>query len=976
VRVSAGKQSTVVAALLLRANQIVPAESLSTALWGDAAPPSALASLATYVARLRQALGPELAARIQTVSRGYRLELDPQDEADHLLAAQLELRARALVAEGNWADADEAAAAGLGLWRGDALQDIDSVELCDQFGPYLEDLRMRLEELRIDARLALGDLAYCLPVLRTLTERHPLRDPLYEKEFAALYGAGRRADAQALFRRVRVLLRDELGVEPSRTLRAMHELSLREAPAEELLALLDIGPRTRFPAQGAAAGELDGHRAADRHPLLDHHFPTPPRRFVGREPELAELNRAMAGNRAPEQPGLTLLVGMAGVGKTSLALAWAHKHAAEYPDGRIYLDLKGFAERGTPLDPDTAVKILLDLLGVGKQRLPATAHGRTALYRATLADLNLLIVLDNAADAEQVRALLPVSGGCQVLAASRSSLASLVTIDFARTVRLAPLSAEESTDLLQLRLGPDRTLGHQDAVAAIAQRCAHLPLALVVAAGRAWTRPDISLEELAEQLDPSGDGLAALDGGDPAIDVRTVLSWSYRQLDEEHARLFRLLAVHPGPDISVPAAASLADRPRAEAQRMLVELEAMNMLEPRGPGRYRLHSLLRAFAGEQSVLREKPEQRCAAYRRLVDSYLLSAIDADALLVTHSVLTELRLEPGPGVDLVRFDGPREALDWLDLERETLSCLVAETAAAGLDAAVWQLTCAQSYGLERAARWREELAHGRLALDAARRLGDPVAEAHVLRLFARALARFCGDVDGGLLHVEQALELYTTAGHELGIAESHRTRGNILHMAGEPLAALADLHFYLRYVEENGHAHGRAMAMNSIAYITAHLGREQEALALCRRALDLMLADGEIAHIGHLWDSLGMIQRRLGDLPQAASNYRRAVDAFDDAGNAYQAALARMRLGDVLAQQAQFAAAVPPAVRAGTARPAAGTGAAHSAAEAAADAEADAEPADAAAERVWDEALTVFEELRLPEAAQVRQRLAER
>lgn len=551
--------------MLLRANQTVPAESLSTALWGDAAPPSALAGLATYVARLRQALGPEPAARIQTVSRGYRLELGEEDEADHLLAAQLETQARWYAAEGRWADADEAAAAALGLWRGEALQDIASAELCDQFGPHLDDLRMRLEELRIDARLALGDFEFCLPALRVLTERHPLRDPLYEKEFAALYGAGRRADAQALFRRVRVLLRDELGAEPSRTLRCLHELSLREAPSWELVALLTSGGRAllasmsvqasvspsapsqvpataqvpvtsqvpatahaQIPAQSrasasaaASAGTVSVPATAASVPvaavaapeqdapstrttLLDHHFPPPPRRFVGREAELAELTAAMAGNRAPEQPGLTLLVGMPGVGKTSLALAWAHRHAADYPDGRLYLDLKGFAERGTPLDPDAAVKILLDLLGVGERRLPSSAPGRTALYRATLAVRRLLIVLDNAADAEQVRPLLPVAGPSQVLAASRSSLASLVTIDFARTVRLRPFSAQESGDLLHLRLGPERTAGHEAAVAAIAQRCAHLPLALVVAAGRAWTRPDISLEALAGQLDPRG----------------------------------------------------------------------------------------------------------------------------------------------------------------------------------------------------------------------------------------------------------------------------------------------------------------------------------------------------------------------------------------------------------------------------------------------------------------------------------------
>jgi tetratricopeptide (TPR) repeat protein len=624
---------------------------------------------------------------------------------------------------------------------------------------------------------------------------------------------------------------------------------------------------------------------------------------------------------------------MAGVGKSMLALTWAHRSAAAYPDGRIYLDLKGFAEPGTPLTAEETVRILLDCFGIPEHQMPATAAGRVALYRAVLADKRVLIVLDNVGHPDQVRPLLPPAGPAQLLVTSRNALASLVTIDFARTLTLEPLSARESRDLLNLRLGPERTAGHEEAVAAIAEHCAHLPLALVVAAGRAWVRPDIPLEELAAQLGEMGSALGALDGGDAAINVRTVLSWSYRQLSPEAARVYRLLALHPGPDVSVPAAASLAALPVPVAQTTLTELVSMNMATVDADGRYRRHGLLEAFAAERLAAEEDRAGRDAAFRRLVDHYLRAAVTANMFGSTAPLPSVEELPPPmPDTVVVPITDTAGAVAWFDGEREVLSALVPAVAAAGLDVELWQLACALSAGLTRVGRLQEDVANARLALAAAQRLGDPVAEAHVHRMFGRDLPR-SGDPENGLRHLEAALDLYVAAGHQKGVAETKRTVANIRVVQGDLAAAVPLLHEYLAHAEAADDPHGQAMGLNALGWSYAHLGRLHEALACCRKALKLKLASGRMDHIGIMWDSLALVHHRLGDLDEAQTCYQRAIDACLAEGDTTQAALCSMRLGDALHDRGDH----------GTARAS------------------------------WREALAVLEAARRPEAALVRERL---
>ncbi|WP_370367912.1 BTAD domain-containing putative transcriptional regulator [Catenulispora sp. GP43] len=941
VPVPAGKQSSVLAALLLRPGQVVGFDALVGALWADRPVAGARSGLATYVSRLRAVLGPDGGSRVRHEGRGYLFAPEPGDEIDHVRAADLECRARAAAVEGRWSQAREASSTALGLWRGEALADVESDELRCEYLPYLDELRIRLEQLRIDAHLACGDFDAILPALRVVSGTHPLNEPFHERHFVALYGAGRHADAQEWYRQVRLRLREEIGSEPSPLLRRFYEQTLRGAGVGAMVDEL-LGPRfltrpaaavSELPMPGALAAVREAETFSTDPPYPDL-LPPPPRRFVGRDSELISLTEAMRGNHPPELPGLTLLVGMAGVGKSALALTWAHRSASEYPDGRIYVDLKGFADRGAPLTVDEAVRTLLDCFGVPEHRMPATAAGRVALYRAVIADKRVLIVLDNVGHSDQVRPLLPPAGPAQLLVTSRSALASLVTIDFAKAVNLEPLSARESRDLLNLRLGAERTSGHEEALAAIAEHCAHLPLALVVAAGRARVRPQTPLAELAAQLGEIGSSLGTLDGGDAAVNVRTVLSWSYRQLSPEAARLYRLLALHPGPDLSTAAAASLAGLPLADAQATLAELVSMNMAAVDAGGRYGRHGLLEAFATERLAAEEDEGERDAAYRRLVDHYLRAAVSASVYGSTVALPSPAELPPArPGTVFTPITDTAGGVAWFDSEREVLSVLVPAVAAAGLDAELWQLACALSTGLARMGRLQEDVANARLALEAARRLADPVAEAHVHRMFGRDLPRL-GDPEGGLRHLGRALELYCAAGHMEGIAETKRTVANVRVVQGDLAAAVPLLQEYLAHAEAADDRHGQAMALNALGWSYAHLGRLPEALASCRKALKLKVATGRLDHIGMLWDSLALVHHRLGDLDEAQTCYHRAIEACLAEGDTTQAALSSMRLGDALRDRGDHA----------TAR------------------------------RNWREALAVFEAARRPEAALVRERLA--
>jgi len=889
VAVTAGKQRAVLAALLLRGNRVVSSGTLIGSLWDEDAPSSARASLLNYVARLRRALGPEAAARLQTVTGGYRLRIADDAEVDHLQASLLESRARTCATAGDWGGAERLTGQALALWRGDPLEDIPPSRLHTAHLQGLEDLRLRLQELGVDACLCRSRFDRALPLLAELTHQHPLRETLHERRFLALYAAGHRAEALALFRHVRALLREELGVEPSPSMRELHQLALREVPPRELLAASAVGPLSPAPA-GATAPAGPFEQAEGFWPLGSQ-LPAVPRLVAGRDAELLDLTSLLAGPDTTPAGGVALLVGPAGVGKTTLALAWAHRAAAWFPDGRLYLDLNGFAATGEPMAADSAVRVLLDCIGVPAGNLPATPEGRIAMYRSLIAGKRLLLVLDNARDADQVRPLLPPDRTCRALVTSRQTLASLAAREGAAVIALAPLSEAGAHELLTARLGAERTAGQEEAVRLIAAHCGRLPLALVVAAARAASLPGVALEALAAELS------TRQLGGQPMASIRAVFSWSYRQLAPEPARVFRLLGLHPALDISLAAAASAAGLDRQAAGLVLAELCAMNLISEHIPGRYSLHCLLHAFAAELAAA-STDAVRMEASRRLLDYYLQTSVAANCAIATYPLPDKPDpAEAAPGVTPDRFDGPDSAAAWFRAESAVLDRVITDAAASGFDTYVWQLVCARAVSKSNAGQWRENVEWGALALAAARLLGDRAAQGHAHLMIGRELARL-GECGSGFEHLRCALELFKNEGSIRELSQTHRALGNGFGAAGDFGSAIEHMRHYLNFTHATGHRLGEAMALNSMGWLLAKLGQEGQALEYCRRSVDLLkAAGGHRASEGHVWDTLGFIHYRLGEHEDAIAWYRAAAASFDAVGNKYQQALAYQRAGDV-------------------------------------------------------------------------------
>ncbi|MET9228742.1 BTAD domain-containing putative transcriptional regulator [Lentzea sp. NPDC003310] len=593
VAVPTGRVQTLLATLLLRPNQFVSVDELVERLW-DGEPPTAGRAHKTVqmvVARLRRSLGG--ANRVRTVPGGYRFDVDP-DELDLL-------RFRALVAAQDFT-------AATALWRGPALGDVASDALHREDVPALAEERLDAVESRIEADLHRGLGRELVAELRSLVADHPLRESFWRQLMLALCRAGQQAEALAAYQRVREKLADELGVDPGPSLQELHQQVLRgEAPS--------------------------GGRQVPRQ------LPGGVRAFVGRHAELRLLD---------DLGGVTVVHGVGGVGKTALALRWALAVRDEFPDGDLHVDLRGFGPDAQPVDPAAAAETLL--AGLGVEKVPAAPDARFALLRTTFVDRRMLLVLDNAASVRQVLPLLPGTAGVRVVITSRNQLRALVSQHDASSIGLLQLDLDAALDLLGAVLGADRVGAEPEAARAIVERCAGLPLALRVFAERVARFPDVSLEEFAAELEEAR--LDALTDYDD-VDVRTVFSWSYRALEPEAARMFRLLSVHPGTDFDAGAAAALAGVTVPRARRLLERLVVDHLVQSRRPGRYELHDLLRAYSAELCG-----DDGTAALR-LTEWYLHTLENATALDSSRMVL---RADPvSTGVV------PREFTSWFDSQR---------------------------------------------------------------------------------------------------------------------------------------------------------------------------------------------------------------------------------------------------------------------------------------------------------------------
>ncbi len=613
VPVTASRQRTVLAALLLEANRPISVDRLVDVVWGEHPPPTAVLTLRTYVQRLRGILAGHRAADpdrrlIATCPGGYRLDVPPH-AVDVLRFSALIDRARAAARAGDRASAIRDYREALGLCRGELLADLSAADWITAQAARLTDLQLSAVEELVDLELAAPGQVDCVRLVAPLVERWPLRETLRARLIRALHRSDRTAEALDQYRSAREVLIAEVGVEPGRALRAAHREALGGVGAEE--------PATPRPAQ------------------LPARLP----RLAGRSDELARLDTLLDGD--PGAVAVAAVSGTAGVGKTALAVHWAHRVADRFPDGQLYVNLRGFDPSLDPVSPGDALHGFLTALGVREHGLPRTTEERAALYRSLLTGRRMLVLLDNARDADHVRALLPAGAGSLAVVTSRDQLLPLVSETGARPVPLGLLGVDGSQALLSQFLGCAPVRAEPEATDEVIDRCAGLPLALTIVAARAATQARPSLGAIATELrDPSG-ALDALCAGAPTADVREVLSWSTRRLAGEPRRVFRLLALHPGPDVTAASVASLAAVGRSRASALLAELGRAQLLTEYAPGRLTFHDLLRTHARELVEREESPRERQAASRRIIDHYLHSTRNARRLeFLAPSTIPEL------------------------------------------------------------------------------------------------------------------------------------------------------------------------------------------------------------------------------------------------------------------------------------------------------------------------------------------------
>ncbi len=664
-------------------------------------------------------------------------------------------------------------------------------------------------------------------------------------------------------------------------------LELRDAVRAEFIA---AAGRRLAASAGSAGGE--GWRA-DSGRLVPRQLLAPVRGFTGRESELATLTGLLGQARTgtPAAMVISVIWGTAGVGKTALAVHWAHQVAAEFPDGQLFLNLRGFDPSGAPVQAATAVRRFLDAFPVPSARIPADLDAQIGLYRSLLAGKRMLIVLDNARDPEQVRPLLPGAAGCLVLVTSRNQLTGLIALDGAVPLTVDLLTKDEARELLARRLGTVRVTREQQAAGELIDLCARLPLALNIAASRAATHPAAPLGSLAAEMRDRRRRLDLLSVGKGAANLRAVFSWSYQTLGSPAARMFRLLGVYPGPDISVAAAASLAGAGRDQARRALDELTAAHLLTEHTPGRYSLHDLLRSYAAEHA---RGDGDRTQATHRILDHYLHTARTATLLLFPARDPVALP-PPQPGTVPEDITGDQHALAWFDTERPALLAAAALAAKARFDTHAWQIPSALAVYLERRGCWYDYAAIQTTALAAAEHAGDLAGQANAHCLLGRASSR-TGSHESAHAHLRHALDLYGELGDRAGQAHAHHSLGWTFGQQSRYLEALHHAQQALALYRAAGHRTGQARALNTVGWYSSLTGMHQQALTYCQQALDLHRELGNHDGEADAWDSLGHAHHHLGHPTDAIACYQQALGLFRKLGDRYQQADILGRLGD--------------------------------------------------------------------------------
>ncbi|WP_433264863.1 BTAD domain-containing putative transcriptional regulator [Micromonospora vinacea] len=845
--VTAGRDRIVLATLLLRAGRLVPVDELVDAVWEDRPPATARAQLQTCVSRLRRrfaelGLAPEL---IVTDPAGYGVRTALNDLDAEVFARGVEA-ARALVVTGRLAEARTGFRAALALWRGPTLGGIPSRSVRRR-AQALDEQRLTALEECVDVELRLGQAAELIEELAESVDRHPLRERLRGQLMLALSSVGRQADALAVYREGRRTYAEELGIEPGAELQELHQ---RVLAGDLALAGRPAGPAGAVRSLPRAIGD-----------------------FIGRQETVARLVKEI------EEDGSRIQVvdGMPGSGKTTLAVHVASALADRYPDAQLFIDLHGHSER-RPLSPATAVAALLRQLGVPAERVPENLDDRLALWRIELAGRRALVVLDNAASADQVAPLLPNGSHCLVLITSRRRL---VGLDEGRPSSLPVLDADEAIELLGRVAGTERIAAEPEAAAEVARRCGHLPLAIRLAGARLAHRPRWQVADLAERLVTGAGPLAELTAGQRSVGQAFALS--YEQISPSAQRLFPLLGLYPGGRLDSRVAAALAGLPLADTQELLDELVDAHLVEEVQPGRYRLHDLLREYARLLLAAPEWQPERRAALERLLDHHLSVTLAIARMIEAAGSRRSIPAHTPGRPDLLAapvFEGRA----WFEENHAGLTALVRVAEEEDFPVQCWQLA---------RACWRLNFDGGHLdeliethtiGLRVAERLGDETAIATMLNYVSSAYFRLAR-----LPEAISAMEVALSLRRRIGL------RGDVLTTLwnlGVSYAANGDLRqAELKFDEALALIRGPEDAdalsnlLNNLSYTLIGWGRYDEALRLARLHLLLARETRDLRQTNNAIGHLAMVRHRMGDLGPARRLLRTALHLKRLGGNRF-------------------------------------------------------------------------------------------
>jgi tetratricopeptide (TPR) repeat protein len=870
------RQSAVLAVLLLDLGRVIPTRVLIDRVWGEDPPASVHNVLYSYVARLRTVMAGVVDPDV-TLARGhggYLLQARP-DQVDLS-------RFRRLIVEATQAPGNDERSAGLlqqalALWRGPALAGTES--------PWLNTMCRMLESERFAAELDLneirlrrGEHALLARELASQAAVMPADERLTGQLMLALWRSGRPAEALRSFEQARNYLARELGADPGPQLQALHQQILR---GDDALAWPANGSHLRVPVPRELPADVPA--------------------FTGRAGELTALTRLLdqTDEQAPGTVLISAIGGTAGVGKTALAVHWAHQVAGRFPGGQLYVNLRGY-DLGQPMHAADALAGFLRALGVAGQDIPVEVEERAARFRSLLAGRRMLVVLDNAGSVEQVRPLLPGTPGCVAVVTSRDSLVGLVARYGAPRLDLDLLPLEDAIGLLRELIG-GRVDADSVTAAALAAQCSRLPLALRVAAELAAGRPTDSLAGLAGELADQQRRLDLLDAdGDPRTALRAVFSWSYRHLSTDAARAFRLAGLHPGPHLDPYATAALVGASVERARQLLDQLGRAYLIHPIRSGRSGMHDLLRAYAAEQAIKHDAEPDRRAALTRLFDHYLHTAAAAmDTLFPAERHRRPCIPRPAsPGPPVAE---PHAARAWLDAERASLTAIAAHTAAHGWPDHTTRLAAILYRYLEAGGHYADAVTiHGH-AQTAAQHAGDSAAEATTLISLGLVDVRQ-GRYPQAAGQFQQALAFFRQTGDQRGAARALTNAGNLDARQGRYPQAADYLQQALALFRQTGDRTGEAYALGNLGDVERRQGRYPQAADHLQQALALFRQTGDRTGEANTLGNLGCVYERQGRYPQAADHLQQALALFRQTGDRTGEANTLGNLGCVYQRQA--------------------------------------------------------------------------